>query len=103
VLVALLGQVVHGGAVGDVDVLDHADLGQEVERPVHSCPVQPRVELLDRGCDVGGREVGVVIRIEEHTQHRGSCAGDALAALPERRDDAIEAVGLHAREARRAP
>ena len=100
-LVALLGEVVDDRAVGHVDVLHHAEIGEEIEGPVDGCAVEPRIEIAHRGGDVRRGQVLVVVGVDEDAEDRSAGARDTLAVRTERRDDAIEAILRHGGEATR--
>src|SRR5688572_21057078 len=74
VLVALVGQVVDGPAVPEVDVVDDLELLERLEGPVHGRQIHGREPRLDGGGDLLG---GDVTSRPDHGLDDGLAAGRA--------------------------
>jgi hypothetical protein len=78
-LVTLLGEVEHDGAVLDVHVLHDAELGEQVEGPVDRRAVQRGIDDARGLYDVCRRAVPVLVGVDERVEHRPPRFGDALS------------------------
>jgi len=83
----IVGEVVHGTPMIDVDVADHAEIGQRVERAVHG----RHVNLRRHGGDVLGHVLGRRVRlgVDECLEHEAPLVCDPAAGTSE----PIERVG----------
>ena len=73
-----VNEVVRGGAVPEVDVLDRAEVGERLEGPVDTVPVDAGVELRHHRDDGLGAEVTVVAG--QSREHDAAGPGHPLAA-----------------------
>ncbi len=93
VLVGVVGQVVDGSAVPEVDVVDNPQCLEGVERAVDRRLMDVRVRPLDGvGELVGGDVAGGV---DERGHDRPPGGGDAAAIGPEEAEDAVEPGQVH--------
>lgn len=92
-VVNLISQVVHGRSVTEVDMGDHAQVGQGVEAAIDGRGVDVRVLGSHRGRQLFGGDVPG--RIEEGAHDGSPRGGHPSTARPEQAEDALEATLDH--------
>lgn len=90
VLVGVLGEVVHGGAVTQVDVIDDPELLEVVEEAVDGGLVDVGVAGVHRGRQLLGRRVAIVVEQRLHDgpagrRHPPAASADQVQHLIELR------------------
>ena len=97
----LVGQVVHGPPVAEMDVVDDPELLQRVERAVDGREVDVGVRPLDGGGEVVGGEVVVLGRGQGSEQASGGRSSPGPRGPAAGRNESVEAVLTGAARARR--
>jgi len=90
VMVGVVGEVVHRWSVAEVNVIDHAEAGEIVEKAIDGRLVHIGLAGLDGGRELFGR--GVFAVIDQGLQDRTARARHPAAVRPEQREYAFQAV-----------
>lgn len=93
VVVQIVGQVVRGRPVAEVDVDDHAEISEGVEAAVDRRAVDVGVLSLDVSSQIFGGDV--TRGVEQGGDDRPAGGGDPPPSLSEQAEDALESAFRH--------
>ena len=89
---ALVGEVVHSRPVPDVEMFEHAEFFESVERPIDGRHGDLRMRELDAGSDFLGGGVLVLVAFEQHRDDGSSGRRDSTAVLTEARKNCFHPI-----------